>query len=63
MKEYDIYIKEVNNIFSILEKLKNSWPNNDNLNHIEEINKYKKVVINGANYLEKQNEIRKKEIE
>lgn len=62
MKEYDLYVKEVNNIFSILEKLKNSWPNNDNLTHIEEINQYKKAVINGANYLEKQKENRKKEI-
>lgn len=62
MKDYDLYVKEVNNIFSILEKLKNNWPNNDNLNHIEEINKYKKVVINGANYLDKKKESRKKEM-
>lgn len=60
MKEYDVYVKEVNNIFTVLEKLKNSWPNNDNLNHIEEINKFKKAVINGANYLDKKNNSGKK---
>lgn len=54
MKDYDLYVKEVNNIFTILEKLRNSWPNNDNLNHIEEINKYKKIIISGANYIQKE---------
>lgn len=61
MDDYEIYVKEVNTIFSILEKLKNSWTNNDNLNHIEEINEYKKVVIQGANFLDKQKEKGKKE--
>lgn len=54
MNEYDTYVKEVNNVFSILENLKNTWPNNDNLNHIDEINQYKRVVIQGANFLNKQ---------
>ena len=49
-----------NNIFSLLEKLKNSWTNNDNLSSIEEINEFKNVVIRGANYLEKKD---KKEVE
>lgn len=61
MKEYDIYVKEVNNIFSILENLKNKWPNNDNLNHIDEINQYKRAVIQGANFLNKQKTVGKKE--
>ncbi len=61
MKEYEIYVKEVNNIFSILEKLKNVWPNNDNLNHIDEINQYKRAVIQGANYLNKQSASGKKD--
>lgn len=52
MSDYENYVKEVNNIFSILEKLKNSWSNNDNLNHIDEINKFKKAVIKGADFLE-----------
>lgn len=59
MNEYEIYVKEVNNIFAILEKLKNSWSNNDNLTHIDEINKYKKAVIAGANFLDE--ESRKKD--
>lgn len=62
MSEYDMYVKEVNNIFSNLEKLKNSWANNDNLSHIEEINQYKRAVIQGANFIAKQNENGKKEI-
>ena len=52
MSDYENYVKEVNNIFSILEKFKNSWFNNDNLNHIDEINKFKKAVIKGADFLE-----------
>ena len=51
MNEYENYVKEVNNIFSILEKLKNSWSNNDSLNHIDEINQFKKIVIQSADFL------------
>ncbi len=54
MNEYENYVKEVNNIFSILEKLKNSWSNNDSLNHIDEINQFKKIVIQGADFLEQE---------
>lgn len=60
MNDYEKYVTEVNNIFSLLEKLKNSWTNNDNLSFIEEINEFKNVVIRGANYLEKKD---KKEVE
>jgi len=60
MNDYEKYVTEVNNIFSLLEKLKNSWTNNDNLSSIEEINEFKNVVIRGANYLEKKD---KKEVE
>lgn len=62
MSEYDVYVKEVNNVFSILEKLKNSWTDTDNFNHIEEINEFKKPIIQGANFLVKQQEERKKEV-
>ena len=51
MNDYEKYVTEVNNIFSLLEKLKNSWTNNDSLNSIEEINEFKDAVIRGANYL------------
>lgn len=54
MNEYENYVKEVNNIFSIIEKLKNSWSNNDSLNHIDEINQFKKIVIQGADFLEQE---------
>ena len=60
MNDYEKYVTEVNNIFTLLEKLKNSWTNNDNLSSIEEINEFKNVVIRGANYLEKKD---KKEVE
>lgn len=60
MNDYEKYVTEVNNIFSLLEKLKNTWTNNDNLSYIEEINEFKNVVIRGANYLEKKD---KKEVE
>ena len=60
MNDYEKYVTEVNNIFSLLEKLKNSWTNNDNLSSIEKINEFKNVVIRGANYLEKKD---KKEVE
>ena len=60
MNDYEKYVTEVNNIFSLLEKLKNSWTNNDNLSSIEEINEFKNVVIRGANYLEKKD---KREVE
>lgn len=53
MGEYEKYVTEVNNIFALLEKLKANWKNNDNLAHIEQINEYRKAVIQGANYLEK----------
>lgn len=53
MNDYEKYVTEVNRIFSLLEKLKNSWTNNDHLSSIEEINEFKSVVIGGANYLEK----------
>lgn len=54
MNDYEKYVTEINNIFSILEKLKNSWTNNDSLSSIEEINEYKKPVIQVASFLQDQ---------
>lgn len=59
MNEYESYVTEINKIFSLLEKLKNSWTNNDNLNHIEDINEYKRAVIQAANFLEKKQKSKK----
>jgi hypothetical protein len=53
MNDYEKYVTEVNKIFSLLEKLKNSWTNNDNLSSIEDINEFKSAVIGGADYLDK----------
>lgn len=52
MSDYEKYVTEVNTIFAILEKLKNGWTANDNLTHIEQINEFRKAVIDGANYLD-----------
>lgn len=57
MNDYERYVTEVNSIFSILEKLKTSWKNNDNLGMIEEIYEHKNTVINAANYLQQQKKI------
>lgn len=46
MKDNNLYIKEVNLLFSILDKIEDSWKNSDNLNYIEELRKYKNVLIN-----------------
>ena len=53
MKDYEKYVTEVNNIFSVLDKTKNNWTNNDNLSFIEEINEFKKSVIEGASIIKK----------
>lgn len=57
MNDYERYVTEVNSIFSILEKLKTSWKNSDNLGMIEEIYEHKNTVINAANYLQQQKKI------
>ena len=48
MKDNNLYMKEVNLLFSILDKIEASWKNNDNLNYIEELRKYKNVLINAT---------------
>ena len=53
MNDYEKYVTEVNNIFSVLDKTKNGWTNNDNLSFIEEINEFKKSVIEGASIIQK----------
>ena len=61
MNDYEKYVTEVNGIFSILEKIKDSWKNNDNLSSIEEIYEHKSTVINAANYLQQQSKSNDKE--
>lgn len=54
MNDYEKYVTEVNNIFKVVEKLKNSWTNSDSLNSIEQINEYKRPVIEAASFLKNQ---------
>ena len=37
MTDYEKYVTEVNKIFTVLERTKNMWPNNSNLDSIEQI--------------------------
>lgn len=39
------YEQEVNTIFSCLEKLKTTWPEQDNINYINNLKEYKQDVI------------------
>lgn len=41
MKERDEYVKTINTIFEVLEKLKKAYPDTDNKANIEEIEEYK----------------------
>ena len=54
MNDYEKYVTEVNNIFKVLETLKNAWTNSDSLNLIEEVSEYKTLVIEAATLLQKQ---------
>ncbi len=51
MNNLDIYKQQINVIFSCLEKLKNSWTNQDNINFINNLNEYKEDVINFSNLI------------
>lgn len=53
MSNYDQYVKEINNIFSYLEKLKKNWNNSDNHSYIEEIDRYRDNIIKCAAIIEK----------
>ena len=48
MSEYDQYIGAINKIYTYLEAMKKAWPNQDNLNYIENIDTYRQIVINNA---------------
>ena len=45
MNEYDNYITSVNKIYEYLEIMKQKWNNQDNINHIEEIENYKQKLV------------------
>lgn len=52
MTEYDMYAQAINKIFEYLEWMKQKWNNQDNLNYIEEIEKYKDAIIESSKLVE-----------
>lgn len=55
MSEYNLYVKTINIIFENLEKMKNGWKSIDNLNYIESIEEYKKVISKNSDLFKNQN--------
>lgn len=51
MNNLEIYKQQINAIFSCLEKLSTSYPNQDNINFINNLNEYKEDVINFSNMI------------
>ncbi len=52
MTEYDIYAQAINKIFEYLDLMKQKWDNQDNLNYIEEIEKYKETIVESSKLVE-----------
>ncbi len=45
MTDYKKYVIAVNKIFEIVDKMKLSWTDQDNLNYLKKIEDYKNIVI------------------
>ncbi len=45
MTDYKKYVIAVNKIFEIIDKMKLSWTDQDNLNYLKKIEDYKDIVI------------------
>ena len=56
MNNYENYVKEINNIFSIIEKIKTNWNDVDNLKYVEEVNLFKEDIIKYASIIESKDE-------
>lgn len=56
MNNYENYVKEINNIFSIIEKIKINWNDVDNLKYVEEVNLFKEDIIKYASIIESKDE-------
>ena len=56
MNNYENYVKEINNIFSIIEKVKSNWNDVDNLKYVEEVNLFKEDIIKYASIIESKDE-------
>ena len=53
MTDYNKYITAVNKIFDYLSKMKAGWTSLDNLNYIESIEEYKKIVTGNVEAFKK----------
>lgn len=51
MNHLELYKQQINAIFSCLEQLKN-WPNQDNINFINNLTEYKEEAISFANIVQ-----------
>lgn len=49
---YNEYAKSINKIFENIFKMKNAWPNPNNLSNIEEIEKYRDIIIKRSSELQ-----------
>lgn len=63
MTEYDIYVQAVNKIFNYLELLKEKITDQDNLNYIEDIEKYKKDIIETAELVKQKHNVTTQDME
>lgn len=52
MNNTEIYVNEVNTIFSALNLLEASWPNKDSINFINNLKEYKEEAIKYKSLLE-----------
>lgn len=48
MTDYNKYVIAVNKIFELVDKMKLSWTDQDNLNYLKKIEDYKTIVIEGS---------------
>ena len=53
MTDYEKYVKEINNIYSILEKIKGSWNDDNNMEFLKQVDSFKDDVLSCAYLLEK----------
>ena len=57
MTEYDNYITAINKIYEYLEIMKQKWNNQDNLNHIEELENYKQKIVETSKLVQQKHSI------
>lgn len=45
MTDYENYVTSINKIFEYIQFMKEKWPNQDNQNYIEQIEEFKKKIV------------------